>query len=98
MMFVWGAVTLAAFATPVLTDPALAFQWDAILHGEGKMKLPPLIMASASPCRFNIAAWPSAWVPAAQAVRQLKFGPPKSNAAARWPGEVCNSCSYSRPA
>lgn len=44
-MFVWGALTLAAFATPVHSDP-IAFNWDAIIHAPGSAKLPPLIMAA----------------------------------------------------
>lgn len=44
-MFVWGALTLAAFVTPVSSDPML-FNWDAIIHAPGSAKLPPLIMAA----------------------------------------------------
>ena len=44
MMFVWGAVLLAAFATPLSTDP-MAFNWDAILHADGTAKVAPLLWA-----------------------------------------------------
>jgi hypothetical protein len=44
MMLVWGAVGLAAFATPVMTDP-MAFNWDAIIDGEGSAKIPALLWA-----------------------------------------------------
>ena len=45
MMILWGAVTIAAFVTPVSIDP-LTFNWDAIIHGVGKAKLPMLLVAS----------------------------------------------------
>jgi hypothetical protein len=41
-MFVWGVLTLVAFATPISISP-LIFNWDAIIHGEGKMLLLALI-------------------------------------------------------
>lgn len=44
-MIVWGAVALVAFATPMMIDP-LAFNWDLIINGAGKMKIPPLIWAA----------------------------------------------------
>lgn len=62
MMFVWGVLTLAAFATPVSSDP-LAFNWDAIIHGEGKMKLPMLIIASVGLLSIVIAAIPMTAMP-----------------------------------
>lgn len=58
-MFIWGALTLAAFATPVASDP-LSFQWDAILHGAGTAKLPPLIMAAVGLLSVLIASIPMA--------------------------------------
>jgi len=58
-MFVWGALTLAAFVTPVASDP-MAFNWDAIIHGAGKEKLPPLIMAAVGLLSVVIAGIPMA--------------------------------------
>jgi hypothetical protein len=58
-MFIWGALTLAAFATPVSSDP-IGFNWDAILHGEGSAKLPPLIMAAVGLLSVLIASIPMA--------------------------------------
>ena len=60
--------------------------------------VPPASMRSASPWRIISVASPTAWLLAAQAVRQLKFGPSSSKWAARWPGVVCSSCSASRRA
>jgi hypothetical protein len=57
MMFIWGVFLLAAFATPLSIDP-LAFNWDAILHGEGTAKLPPLIMAAVGLLSVVIASIP----------------------------------------
>ncbi len=57
MMFLWGGLLLAAFATPVSLDP-LAFNWDAILHAEGTAKLPPLIMAAVGLLSIVVAAIP----------------------------------------
>jgi hypothetical protein len=45
MMILWGAALLVVFATPLQIEP-LAFNWDAILHAEGKAKLPPLILSA----------------------------------------------------
>jgi hypothetical protein len=58
-MFIWGALTLAAFATPVSSDP-MGFHWDAILHGSGTDKLPPLIMAAVGLLSVLIASIPMA--------------------------------------
>jgi hypothetical protein len=44
-MIVWGAAALVAFATPMSVDP-MGFNWDLIIDGPGKMKLPPLIWAA----------------------------------------------------
>ena len=40
-------------------------------------------------------ASPIAWLLAAQAVRQLRFGPWASNMLARWPAGMLGSCSNS---
>ena len=45
LMIIWGIATLVAFATPVSLDP-LGFNWDIILHGEGKAKIPMLVIAA----------------------------------------------------
>jgi hypothetical protein len=45
LMIVWGIATLVAFATPVNLSP-LAFNWDIILLGEGKQKIPMLVIAA----------------------------------------------------
>jgi hypothetical protein len=45
VMFVWGALLLAAFATPWSLDP-LKFSWDAISELPGKEKLLPLIIGA----------------------------------------------------
>jgi len=61
-MFVWGAVALAAFATPMSTDPMM-FNWDLIIHGEGKMKIPGLVWASVGLLSIVFAAIPMATLP-----------------------------------
>ena len=58
-MFIWGALTLAAFATPTQSDP-LQFNWDKILHEAGTAKLPPLIMAAVGLLSVLIASIPMA--------------------------------------
>jgi hypothetical protein len=62
MMFIWGAVALAAFATPVGTDPML-FNWDAIIDGAGKAKIPPLVWASVGLLSIVFAAIPLMTLP-----------------------------------
>lgn len=58
IMFIWGALLLAAFATPVRLDP-LTFNWDAVIHGGGaKDALPPLIMAAVGLLSIVIASIP----------------------------------------
>jgi len=57
--------------------------------------VPPESMASASPRRMISTASPIAWLLAAQAVRQLAFGPCAPNIAARWPAGMFGSCSSS---
>lgn len=46
LMIVWGAAALVAFAAPLTTDPALTWNWDAIIHAPGKFKIPSLIWAA----------------------------------------------------
>lgn len=62
MMFVWGVIALAAFATPLTTDP-MAFRWDAILHGEGNAKIPGLVWAGVGLLAIVFAAIPMATLP-----------------------------------
>lgn len=57
MMFVWGAIALAAFATPVMTEP-MAFNWDAIIDGEGSAKIPALVWAGVGLLAIVFAAIP----------------------------------------
>jgi len=45
MMIVWGIATLVSFATPLTTSP-MTFNWDMIIHGEGKQKIPMLVVAA----------------------------------------------------
>ena len=58
IMFIWGALLLGAFATPVSIDP-LVFNWDAVIHAGGaKDALPPLIMAAVGLLSIVVAAIP----------------------------------------
>ncbi len=59
MMFIWGGLLIAAFVTPLTTDP-MAFNWDAIIHGEGTQKLGPLILAATGLLTVAMAAIPLA--------------------------------------
>ena len=59
MMFIWGGLLIAAFVTPVSTEP-MAFNWDAIIHGEGAQKLGPLILAATGLLTVAMAAIPLA--------------------------------------
>ena len=59
MMFIWGGLLVAAFVTPLTTEP-MAFNWDAIIHGEGKQKLGPLILAAVGLLTIAMAAIPLA--------------------------------------
>ncbi len=59
MMFIWGGLLIAAFVTPLRTDPMI-FNWDAIIHGEGSAKLPPLILAAVGLLTVVMAAIPLA--------------------------------------
>ncbi|CAN5896105.1 hypothetical protein BH11MYX3_BH11MYX3_45390 [soil metagenome] len=59
MMFIWGGLLIAAFVTPLRTDPMI-FNWDAIIHAEGSAKLPPLILAAVGLLTIVMAAIPLA--------------------------------------
>jgi len=62
MMIVWGAVLLAAFATPMSTDPMI-FNWDAIIHAPGTAKVVPLVWAAAGLLSLVLGAIPLAALP-----------------------------------
>ncbi|MBA3395607.1 MAG: hypothetical protein H0T89_23390 [Deltaproteobacteria bacterium] len=62
LMFVWGGLLLAAFATPLSIDP-LIFNWNIIADAEGTAKLPPLIMAAVGLLALVIAGIPMSPVP-----------------------------------
>jgi hypothetical protein len=70
-MFIWGGLILAAFATPLSTSN-IAFNWDAILHGEGVQKLGPLVMAAVGLLSIIVGAIPMA--PAARGTIALLLG------------------------
>jgi hypothetical protein len=59
IMIVFGVMTIAAFATPIATDP-MAFNWDAIIHGAGREKLPALTIAAVGFLALVIGAIPMA--------------------------------------
>jgi len=59
VMFVFGVLLLAAFATPLTLDP-LAFHWDVVLDAPGEAKLPPLVMAAVGLLSLVLAAIPLA--------------------------------------
>ena len=62
VMFIWGGLALLAFVTPTATNP-MAFNWDAIIHGSGMAKLPPLIIAAVGLVSVVVAGIPMAAVP-----------------------------------
>ena len=62
VMFVWGALTLAAFVTPLSINP-VSFNWDTILHASGTAKLPALILAAVGIVSVVIAGIPMASLP-----------------------------------
>lgn len=61
-MFIWGALSLIAFVTPLATNP-MAFNWDAILHAEGTAKLGPLLLGAIGVLAIALAVIPMAPVP-----------------------------------
>jgi hypothetical protein len=56
-MIIWGAVLLAAFVTPIATDP-MAFHWNAIANAPGKEKVEPLLIAAVGLLGIVLAAVP----------------------------------------
>ena len=62
MMIVFGAIALAAFATPLMTEP-MAFNWDLIIDGPGKAKIPPLVWAGVGLLSIVFAAIPMVTLP-----------------------------------
>jgi hypothetical protein len=57
VMFIWGALTLAAFVTPMSINPT-SFMWDEIIHASGTAKLPPLILGAVGVLALLLAAIP----------------------------------------
>jgi hypothetical protein len=62
VMIVWGIATLVAFATPLHIGP-MAFNWDIIIHGEGKQKIPMLVMAAVGLLGVILGAIPMVAMP-----------------------------------
>lgn len=62
-MFVFGGIALAVFAIPLITEPSMVFNWDAIIHAPGKEKLSPLIWATAGLLGIICAAIPMQTLP-----------------------------------
>jgi hypothetical protein len=62
-MFIFGGIALAVFAVPLMTDPSMVFNWDAILHAPGKEKLAPLIWATTGLLGIVCAAIPMQTLP-----------------------------------
>ena len=85
-----GAIRAAARGTPKPQARSVLETIDIFLEGT-----PPEIMTSASPRRMISVASPTAWLLAAQAVRQLMFGPWALNMLAMWPTGMFGSCSIS---
>ena len=63
MLFIWGVLLLAAFATPLTTKPSLTFLWNTILDGEGKARLPPMVIAAVGLLSVIIAVIPMPTAP-----------------------------------
>jgi hypothetical protein len=61
-MFIWGALTLVAFVTPLATSP-MAFNWDAIIHAEGTAKIGPLLLGAIGILAIALAVIPMAPAP-----------------------------------
>ena len=62
MMIIWGAVLLAAFLTPLSTDP-MAFNWTAIIDAPGKAKVLPLAWAAIGVLSIVFAVIPMMTLP-----------------------------------
>jgi len=61
-MFIWGALVLIAFVTPIATSP-MAFNWDAIIHAEGTAKIAPLLIAAIGVLAIALAVIPMSAAP-----------------------------------
>ena len=57
-MFLGGLALLAAFAVPLHTSPALQFNWNLILDGQGTARLPPLMLAAVGLLSIVLAVLP----------------------------------------
>ncbi len=62
MMFIWGGVLIACFAVPISLSP-LGGWWNAVIDGEGTVKLLPLILASVGILSVVVGAIPMASTP-----------------------------------
>ncbi|MEO7731953.1 MAG: hypothetical protein ABIY55_13340, partial [Kofleriaceae bacterium] len=63
MMFIWGVLLLAAFATPLTTKPGLTFLWNQILDGAGTARLPALVLVAVGVLSVIIAVIPMPTAP-----------------------------------
>jgi hypothetical protein len=63
MMFIWGVLLLAAFATPLTTKPGFTFLWNQILDGAGKARLPPLVIVAVGLLSVIVAVIPMPTAP-----------------------------------
>lgn len=61
-MFIWGALTLIAFVTPLATSP-MAFNWDAIIHAPGTAKVGPLLLGAIGLLAIALALIPMSPAP-----------------------------------
>lgn len=61
-MFLWGGLLLIAFLLPLSTRGSLKFSWDLIADAPGKLKIMPLVIASAGLLSIVFAAMPLASV------------------------------------
>ncbi|HEY1554759.1 MAG TPA: hypothetical protein VGF94_07995 [Kofleriaceae bacterium] len=71
MMFIWGAVLLAAFATPIGTDP-VAFHWTGIGDMPAKLLIGTLLVAGIGLLGLVLAAIPM--VPMPRGIMALVLG------------------------
>jgi hypothetical protein len=62
VMFLWGAVLLVGFATPITIDP-LSGYWNLIIDGEGTAKLLPLVIAAVGLLSIVVATVPMSPAP-----------------------------------
>ena len=63
MMFIWGVLLLAAFATPLSTRPSLTFLWNQMFESAGTARLPPLVIAAVGLLSVIVAIIPMPTAP-----------------------------------